>query len=137
MADEITSKIIWETANTWQSPSFRAEDSRNFPCQDLRAIDELWTKYSDRRFGFSVQKRIWESSEVNGDIVEFMSRVGWGRLDTNKDGTTTLFFLPVTDFSLNAPEGQLPWSVTWYGSDGTRDRTAYLNRISECLAENR
>lgn len=136
-ADKQTSRIIWETANTWQSPSFRAEESRNFPCQDLRAIDALWTKYSDGRFGFSVQKSIWQSREVNGDIVEFLSRVGWGRLDTNQDGNRTLFFLPVTNFSLNAPEGQLPWSVTWYGSDGTRDRTAYLNRISECLSDNR
>ncbi|MEB3886690.1 GUN4 domain-containing protein [Lyngbya sp. CCY1209] len=27
----------------------------NFPCEDLRTIDRLWLKYSDRRFGFSVQ----------------------------------------------------------------------------------
>lgn len=136
-ADEITSKIVWETANTWQAPSFRAEDSRNFPCQDLRRIDDLWTKYSDRRFGFSVQKRIWQSSEVNRDIIKFMSRVGWGRLDTNPNGNSTVVFLQ-TDLSRGTfEEGQLPWSVTWYGSDGTRDRTAYLNRISECLSDNK
>ena len=136
-ADKLTSKIIWEIANTWQEPSFRAEDSQNFPCQDLRDIDALWTKYSDGRFGFSVQRSIWQSSEVNRDIIKFMSRVGWTRLETDTNGNKKILFVPVTDFSLNAPEGQLPWSVTWYGSDGTRDRTAYLNRISECLSENR
>ncbi|MFM6310751.1 MAG: GUN4 domain-containing protein, partial [Dolichospermum sp.] len=29
----------------------------NFPCEDLRTIDQLWVKYSNGRFGFSVQKR--------------------------------------------------------------------------------
>lgn len=135
-ADKLTSKIIWEIANTSQAPSFRAEDSRNFPCQDLRKMDELWTKYSDRRFGFSVQNSIWRG--VNGDIIEFMSRVGWGRLDTDAEGNRTLVFLSTTNFSRDAlREGQLPWLVTWQGSDGTRDRIAYLNRISECLSENR
>ncbi|HEY9611918.1 GUN4 domain-containing protein [Allocoleopsis sp.] len=30
-----------------------------FPYADLRTIDSLWVKYSDGRFGFSVQNRIW------------------------------------------------------------------------------
>ncbi len=30
-------------------------------CEDLRTIDQLWVKYSNGRFGFSVQKRIWHS----------------------------------------------------------------------------
>ena len=33
----------------------------NFPCEDLRTIDQLWVKYSDGRFGFSVQKRIYQN----------------------------------------------------------------------------
>ncbi|PSB32983.1 AAA-like domain-containing protein [Chlorogloea sp. CCALA 695] len=134
-ADNLTAEIVWELSNTSQERRFPAEVAQNFPCQDLRAMDELWTN-SDRRFGFSVQKRIWR--EVNGDIIEFMSRVGWARLETDADGNRTLVFLPTTDFSGDAlKEGQLPWLVTWEGSDGTRDRTAYLNRISECLSENR
>ncbi|WP_333141727.1 GUN4 domain-containing protein [Microcoleus sp. Pol11C2] len=32
-----------------------------FPCEDLRTIDQLWVKYSNGSFGFSVQKRIYES----------------------------------------------------------------------------
>lgn len=136
-ADKLTSRIIWETGNKWEAPSFPAEVAQSFPCQDLRRIDDLWVKYSDRRFGFSVQRSIWRSSEVNRDILEFMSRVGWTRLETDTNGNKKILFVPVTNFSLDATEGQLPWLVTWQGSDGTRDRTAYLNRISECLSENR
>ncbi|WP_425335064.1 GUN4 domain-containing protein [Nostoc punctiforme] len=47
----------------------------NFPCTDLRTIDQLWVKYSNGRFGFSVQKRIWES--VGKDYEKFGDRVGW------------------------------------------------------------
>jgi uncharacterized caspase-like protein len=34
-----------------------AEDIEKFPCQDLQNVDRLWVKYSNRRFGFSVQKK--------------------------------------------------------------------------------
>lgn len=71
---------------------------------DLKTLDELWTKYSDGRFGFSIQSEIWkksggreypstkdfgyqgwmESGDVNdpyGEIEraynEFVRRVGW------------------------------------------------------------
>jgi hypothetical protein len=37
------------------------ESIEKFPCTDLGTIDQLWVKYSYGRFGFSVQKRIWES----------------------------------------------------------------------------
>jgi CHAT domain-containing protein len=32
-----------------------------FPSYTLNEIDQLWVKYSEGHFGFSVQKRIWES----------------------------------------------------------------------------
>lgn len=133
-ADKVTSKIIWEIADTWQERSFPAEVSRKFPCKDLRTIDYLWTTYSNQHFGFSVQSRIWR--EENRDIIKFMSRVGWAKLEKQEDGKDIIVFYAVTDFSDNAPEGQLPWLVTWEGSDGIRDRTAYLNRVAECFPPN-
>ena len=33
---------------------------KNFPCQDLGTIDKLWVEYSDGKFGFSVQKKIYQ-----------------------------------------------------------------------------
>ncbi|MDF5722151.1 MAG: GUN4 domain-containing protein [Rhizonema sp. PD37] len=47
---------------------------RDFPCEDLRIIDQLWVEYSNGRFGFSVQKRIYES--VYESICE-----RWGRTE--------------------------------------------------------
>ena len=34
---------------------------REFPSETLNEIDRLWVEYSDGHFGFSIQKRIWES----------------------------------------------------------------------------
>ncbi|HLO51792.1 MAG TPA: GUN4 domain-containing protein [Kamptonema sp.] len=45
------------------------------PCTDLRTIDRLWLERSKGRFGFSVQKRIYE--EVGRDWEKMGDRVGW------------------------------------------------------------
>lgn len=131
-ADQITSEIIWELAGTSQERSFRAEVSRKFPCEDLRTIDALWRGYSNGHFGFSVQRSIWQSSQVNKNLIKFINYVGWGKLRKQEDGPSIVYFFRVKDFSLNAPKGQLPWLVAWEGSDGLRDRRAYLSRIVSC-----
>lgn len=77
----------------------RDEDIDNFHCQDLRTIDQLWTKYSKGRFGFSVQKHIWQ--DVGKHYENFGNRVGWrnnGRWLSVEDIT----------FELCAPRGHLP-----------------------------
>ncbi len=59
-----------------------------------------------------------------------MSHVGWGRVEENKEkGQLVFIFYLVTNFSLSAPEGTLPWIVNWVGSG---DRQAYVSRIVDC-----
>jgi len=85
------------------------EHIENFPCTDLRTIDRLWVKYSNGRFGFSVQKRIWESfggkpGKWDYEIYKkFCDRVGW--YEMKKDTWKSYDYLT---FSLNAPLGHLP-----------------------------
>ncbi len=52
------------------------EDVENFPCKDLHIIDKLWVKYSYDKFGFSVQKEIYQS--LGGTTR--MASGGWGEL---------------------------------------------------------
>ena len=49
------------------------------PCEDIWTMDQLWMKYSDRRFGFSVQKRIWQSIGGTNQTPwsSFCQQVGW------------------------------------------------------------
>ncbi|MEG4865250.1 MULTISPECIES: serine/threonine-protein kinase [unclassified Microcoleus] len=81
-ADEETVNKMLEVAGRTKDGWLRGEDIDRFPCEDLRTIDQLWVKYSNGRFGFSVQKRIYESlggsREYDRKIwAAFGDRVGW------------------------------------------------------------
>jgi CHAT domain-containing protein len=59
---------------------------RKIPSNILNQIDELWVKYSDGDFGFSVQKQIWENIQRNIDSNDhetlkkkLAKEVGWYR----------------------------------------------------------
>ncbi|KAK9288629.1 hypothetical protein L1049_017089 [Liquidambar formosana] len=90
---------------------------------DLKAIDELWRQHSNNKFGYSVQKRIWE--KVNKDFTKFFLKVGWmKKLDTeieqyNYRAFPTEFMWELTD---ETPEGHLPLTNALRG-------TQLLNRI--------
>jgi len=80
-----TERLIITTANREKEGGYLTEnDWSKFPCTDLRKIDQLWMKYSKGRFGFSVQKQIWESvgghQYADYDIRErFGDKLGWRR----------------------------------------------------------
>jgi hypothetical protein len=81
-ADEETRVKILKVANRESEGWLRVEDAKNFSCQDLGTIDKLWVKYSNGKFGFSVQKQIYQG--VGGtmeydydDYIKFADKVGW------------------------------------------------------------
>ena len=87
------------------------ESIDNFPCEDLRTINQLWLHYSKGKFGFSVQKEIYESlggtREYNEKVWnQFGDRVGW------RKGGKWLDYSDLT-FNLNAPQAHLPWLGIW------------------------
>ncbi|MGB7440135.1 MAG: GUN4 domain-containing protein, partial [Coleofasciculaceae cyanobacterium] len=79
-ADEETAEVMIKAAGQEERGYLEREDIEKFPCADLRTIDQLWVKYSNGRFGFSVQKRIW--LEVGGKVdyeteKKLGDRLGW------------------------------------------------------------
>jgi uncharacterized caspase-like protein len=106
-ADEETAKVMLKVAGRENEGWLDTDSIEKFPCEDLRTIDQLWVKYSNGRFGFSVQKRIW--LEVGGKPGEsdyevwckFGDRVGW----RVKNGW--IYYSDLT-FSVNCPWGHLP-----------------------------
>ncbi|MCC5637862.1 GUN4 domain-containing protein [Nostoc sp. CHAB 5844] len=66
-ADDETLKVMLEVGGREQQGYLGLEDIREFPCEDLRIIDQLWVNYSNGHFGFSVQKEIYLSV---GGILE-------------------------------------------------------------------
>ncbi|CAA7016686.1 unnamed protein product [Microthlaspi erraticum] len=51
---------------------------KSISVEDLQAIDNLWTKHSDGRFGYSVQRKIW--LKVKKDFTRFFIKVEWMKL---------------------------------------------------------
>jgi hypothetical protein len=105
-ADEETLAVMLKAAGR-EEDWLDTESIEKFPCTDLRTIDRLWVKYSDGRFGFSVQKRIWESvggkpGEYDEEIYrKLANRVGWRVKEEWLNYSDLTFFL-------NAPQGHLP-----------------------------
>jgi O-acetyl-ADP-ribose deacetylase (regulator of RNase III) len=60
-AERETTALMLRISGREAEGCLREEDIENFPCTDLLIIDQLWVKYSEGRFGFSVQKEIWQN----------------------------------------------------------------------------
>ena len=81
-ADQETELCMLKVARRELESCLKEEDINNFPCRDLRTIDLLWVKHSNGKFGFSVQKEIYQSlggtRQYNSKILEgFGDNVGW------------------------------------------------------------
>ena len=53
-ADEETAAVMLKIACRVTAGWLREKDIKDFPCLDLQTINDLWVKYSQGRFGFSV-----------------------------------------------------------------------------------
>jgi serine/threonine protein kinase len=105
-ADGETNQLILKITGKEDSRAIDQSAMKNFPCRDLHTIDKLWVKYSKGRFGFSVQKRIYQSlggrREYNKKAWEAIGdKVGW------RANNIWLFQENLT-YSLAAPQGHLP-----------------------------
>ena len=85
----------------------------NFSCPDVRTIDALWKKYSDNKFGFSPQQKVWQNVNQQGDFStqtwrRFATEVGWkqGEVDS---GSGYLLHDELDFQPSEAPAGHLPW----------------------------
>lgn len=74
----------------------------SFPIEDLITIDKLWLMYSEGKFGFSVQRKIWLS--VGKDFAKLWPKIDW------KSGNTWTRYPKEFIWDLTAPVGHLPLS---------------------------
>jgi hypothetical protein len=121
-ADKETTKIMLQMANREREGWLDLGAFHRIDCKRLIAIDRLWVKYSNGRFGFSVQKRIWEyvggNPTANHPIRQrFADRVDWrinGEWIENTDLVKGKILIDTSrlTFALNAPEGHLPLGVS-------------------------
>jgi len=125
-ADRETTAIMLRISGREADGWLREEDIENFPCTDLLTIDNLWLKYSQGRFGFSIQKKIWKSVGGRKNAYYevyciFCKRVGWG----NHVGWREFSWLSSCDltFDTTAPVGHLPGGLLdWLWSSYRQSR---------------
>jgi len=113
-ADDETYRLMITTVGKEVGQSFEPDELLNFPCDELLSIDRLWVRYSQGRFGFSVQKEIYlsvsgvadgryhheqEKFEKLADRVVWRENRKWKLLDFQYD--------------ISAPTGHLPalWGI--------------------------
>ena len=117
-ADQETGNLMLELAGQKERGFLDYENIEKFPCEDLRIINQLWLKFSGNRFGFSVQKEIYESlggTNVYDEKVfdKFYESVGWkkeGKWVSYKDYT---FSLNEPKTYLNVPQAHFPYDVAY------------------------
>ncbi|MGB7443200.1 MAG: GUN4 domain-containing protein, partial [Coleofasciculaceae cyanobacterium] len=123
-ADQETGQVMCQVAGKFPGNYLQASDIEKFPCQDLQKIDQLWLKYSRGRFGFSVQKQIFEQV-AGGEYGLFCQRVAWPVhrvkvLDS------------VLQFNRKAPLGHLP-SRRWMGGySWWRHASCMAKKLEQC-----
>ncbi|MDY6901283.1 MAG: GUN4 domain-containing protein [Cyanobacteriota bacterium] len=132
-ADTETIRLIADIAGHSDLEDFRPAEVQHFPCVQLQVIDNLWLTYSEGRFGFSIQARIYQ--EVGGNlettieqdskiIQKWGERLGWRENNRWKK-------CDELDWSLNAPEGSHP--ARWWNSPfGSKMTNYFLARLMNC-----
>jgi uncharacterized caspase-like protein len=125
-ADMLTEYCMREVMDRQEANRLGDEDIKNFPHLDLRNIDNLWVKYSQGRFGFSVQKEVWKScgspksyTFFNKEWEKFGDTVGWRQKAIL--GLKKWSYWKQLTFNEDAPKGHLPGCILigwwWAASD--------------------
>jgi hypothetical protein len=118
-ADEETNRLVVQIGDKKKQGYLKVDDIVDFPCEDLRTIDQLWVYHSNGHFGFSVQKDIYFGLGGTKKIwKKYAEKVGWRKGDLE-----WLYYSDLT-FELleTTPKGHLPAQVANMLSNTYRER---------------
>ncbi|MBE9030726.1 GUN4 domain-containing protein [filamentous cyanobacterium LEGE 11480] len=105
-ADQETLAVMLQAANRKSAGWLDSDSLKQFPCKDLRTIDQLWVKASNGHFGFSVQKKIWEECgrpmSLGKDWDRFCNKIGW------KSGSSYVNYSDMPKNARDFLKGELP-----------------------------
>jgi serine/threonine protein kinase len=127
--DRLTNKIILELAAKDKIAKLTAADISQISCEVWIAIDQAWMQASNNRFGWTVQKQIWQ--EIGGKLIynedtywqfadtyeRFANYIGWRKPRWLNLGLSPKIWRKYENliFAIHAPCGHLPSLVFWEG----------------------
>ncbi len=106
-ADNETYRLMITEVGKEQGQWFATEDLLNFPYEPLKVIDRLWMNYSNGKFGFSIQKKIYIEC---GGIPDGNYHAGAWAKWSKAIGREHI------RYDIHAPVGHLPWCFIFGGS---------------------
>jgi serine/threonine protein kinase len=128
-SDRLTNGIILELAAKDKISKLTAEDINQISCNVLTEIDQAWMQASNNRFGWSIQKQVWQ--EIGGKLIytkdiywqfasiyeKFGDRLGWRKPRWINFGLSPKIWRKYENliFAINAPRGHLPSLLFWEG----------------------
>ncbi len=110
-----TNRLLHTAAGLPGATYFTFAAVRDFPCEPLQAINDLWQGYSRDRFGFTTQYQLWTTVELGeprsfpntARYRAFTEAVGWREAGLYRQPQTLTF-------DLSAPVGHLPYIRYFY-----------------------
>nr|UNJ15694.1 hypothetical protein [Cyanidioschyzonaceae sp. 2] len=99
-ANQTTYKLMCKLAGCEEREWIYFTEIAHIPKEAIQEMDEMWQNYSQGKFGFGVQRRIWLGKQK--DWMKFWEHIGWV-----KQGKW-LRYPKEFEWSLQAPEGHLP-----------------------------
>jgi serine/threonine protein kinase len=122
-ADVETWKLLRKSIDKLVGDYLSMSDLDKIPAEDLYRIDELWSTYSQKKFGFTIQSLIYE--DMDGDYTKFCQKIGW---------------LPYVSSILNdgykftdqAPRGHLPSRRFISGFEWWRHAEVMAKKLRSC-----
>ena len=125
-ADQKTQDILLTLAGKNKKKWLLRKDIYKLSCPYLITIDDIWTRLSSNRQGFTRQGEIWaqitnQTNQQNKNIeIEFKNKVGW-----------------ITDSNTKDPFSNLPgYYPNLIHSVGTLNIQLIANRLKDCQKPN-
>lgn len=88
---------------------------KKMPETDLCTMERLWLQFSDGKFGYSIQKRVWDVE--NGNFDNFIRRIGWTKVENGIERKLKWFGKNEFIYDLNtAPKAHLPLTSALRGT---------------------
>ncbi|MCT7981234.1 GUN4 domain-containing protein [Laspinema olomoucense] len=119
-ADIETRSLIIKASPEGKKGWLNRLDVINLPNTDLITLNKLWVNYSQKRFGFSIQKHIWlslggkidaytyENYKKFGECVGWFIKAEWLPKDELSEEDGLWLRYDALNFNMNAPKGHLP-----------------------------
>jgi serine/threonine protein kinase len=127
--DRLTNKIILELAAKDKIAKLAVADISQISCEVWIAIDQEWMQASNNRFGWTVQKQVWQ--DLGGKLIynedtywqfadtyeRFANYIGWRKPRWLNLGLSPKIWRKYENliFAIHAPCGHLPSLVFWEG----------------------